>query len=132
MSADCPRRSMGPIPPGVRYCLERRLKERLKMKSTGTKLLLAVSLLAIGACAKKPPKELPPPPVDTSAQQAPPPTDGRALPGSQADFVASVLADRVFFATDSSDVDQPSQGTLQSQASWLPQNTHMPLTPARH
>jgi peptidoglycan-associated lipoprotein len=102
------------------------------MKSTGTKLLLAVSLLAIGACAKKPPKELPPPPVDTSAQQAPPPTDGRALPGSQADFVASVLADRVFFATDSSDVDQPSQGTLQSQAQWFAKYPNVRVTVEGH
>ncbi|MDB5701029.1 MAG: pal [Sphingomonadales bacterium] len=102
-------------------------------KLLGPKLLLAVSLLAIGACAKKPPKELPPPPVDTSAQQAPvDPNAGRAIPGSQADFVASVLADRVFFATDSSDIDQPSQGTLQSQASWLAKYPNVRITVEGH
>jgi peptidoglycan-associated lipoprotein len=102
-------------------------------KHFGTKLLLAVSLIAVGACAKKPPKELPPPPVDTSAQQAPvDPNAGRAIPGSQADFVASVLADRVFFATDSSDIDQPSQGTLQSQASWLAKYPNVRITVEGH
>ncbi|MDB5715615.1 MAG: pal [Sphingomonadales bacterium] len=102
-----------------------------RTRRLGTKLLLAVSLLAIGACAKKPPKELPPPPVDNSAQQAPPVNQG-ALPGSQADFVASVLADRVFFATDSSDIDQPSQGTLQSQASWLAKYPNVRITVEGH
>ncbi|AYJ86776.1 peptidoglycan-associated lipoprotein Pal [Sphingomonas paeninsulae] len=102
------------------------------MKAFGTKLLLAASLLAIGACAKKPPKELPPPPVDNSAQQAPPPMNPGAAPGSQADFVASVAADRVFFATDSSEVDQPGQSTLQSQAAWFARYPNVRVTVEGH
>jgi peptidoglycan-associated lipoprotein len=103
------------------------------MKPFGTKLLLAASLLAIGACAKKPPKELPPPPVDNSAQQTPTdPNGGRALPGSQADFVASVAADRVFFALDSSEVDQPGQSTLQSQAAWFARYPNVRVTVEGH
>ncbi|CAN5356233.1 hypothetical protein BH09PSE3_BH09PSE3_24870 [soil metagenome] len=102
------------------------------MKITGTKMLLAVSLLAIGACAKKPPKELPPPPVDNSAQTSEPTNSGAAVPGSQADFVASVAADRVFFATDSSDVDQPGQSTLQSQAAWFAKYPNVRVTVEGH
>jgi peptidoglycan-associated lipoprotein len=102
------------------------------MKLTRTKLLLAVSLLTVGACAKKPPKQLPPPPVDHSAQQTPPPMNPGAVPGSQADFVASVAADRVFFATDSSEVDQPGQSTLQSQAAWFAKYPNVRVTVEGH
>lgn len=102
------------------------------MKTTGTKMLLAVSLLAIAACAKKPPKQLPPPPVDTSQQGPTDPNGGRPIPGSQADFVASVAADRVFFATDSSEVDQPGQSTLQSQAAWFARYPNVRVTVEGH
>ena len=44
---------------------------------------------------------------------------GAIVPGSQEDFVATVSSDRIFFDTDSSDVDGPDQATLQSQAAWL-------------
>ncbi len=88
------------------------------MRSTTT-LMIAASLLALGACAKKPPKELPPAPVDTTGPVTPPTTGAGILPGSQEDFVATVSSDRIFFDTDSSDVDGPDQATLQSQAAWL-------------
>lgn len=87
-----------------------------------TALLVAASLLALSACAKKPPKDLPPPPADTTAGNA---SGGAAngadaiVPGSQRDFVASVTSDRIFFDTDSSDVDAQDRATLQSQAAWL-------------
>lgn len=81
-------------------------------------MLAAAALLALAACAKKPPAELPPPPVDTTTP-APPAAPAGPVPGSQADFVASVAADRIFFATDSSEVDVPGQETLRSQAAWL-------------
>ena len=89
------------------------------MRSTTT-LMIAVSLLALGACAKKPPKELPPAPVETTGPVTPPTNTGSSvLPGSQEDFVATVSSDRIFFDTDSSDVDSTDQATLQSQAAWL-------------
>jgi peptidoglycan-associated lipoprotein len=89
------------------------------MASTATKLMLAASLIALGACAKKPPKELPPAPVDTTTPTTTAPTNTGPVAGSQEDFVASVSADRIFFDTDSSDVDSTDQSTLQSQAAWL-------------
>jgi peptidoglycan-associated lipoprotein len=88
------------------------------MRSTTT-LMIAASLLALGACAKKPPKELPPAPADTTGPVTPQNTGGGVIPGSQEDFVATVSSDRIFFDTDSSDVDGPDQATLQSQAAWL-------------
>ncbi len=88
------------------------------MRSTTT-LMIAASLLALGACAKKPPKELPPAPVDTTGPVTPQSTGTSVIPGSQEDFVATVSSDRIFFDTDSSEVDAPDQATLQSQAAWL-------------
>lgn len=81
-------------------------------------LLAASAALALGACAKKAPKELPPPPADTTAQTTAP-TTGGVVPGSQADFLASVMSDRIFFALDSSDIADQDRATLQSQAQWL-------------
>ena len=84
-----------------------------------TTLLLSLALVA---CAKKPPKQLPPQPGDVGQQT----TDNggagdstQALPGSQADFVASVAADTIYFDTDRYNVDSADGATLQSQAQWL-------------
>lgn len=83
-------------------------------------LLLAASLIAIAGCAKKPPATLPPDPVEKGGTVQPvDPNAGRPVPGSQADFVASVAADRIFFALDQSDIDAEDRATLQSQAAWL-------------
>ena len=84
-----------------------------------TALLLSVALVA---CSKKPPKELPPAPEGTGQEV----TDntgldqtGAAVPGSQADFVASVASDTIYFDTDRYNVDSADAATLQSQAQWL-------------
>lgn len=101
-----------------------------------TTLMLGLALVAAG-CAKKRPSDLPPPPADETQ----PPfgqgsgaagTTPSVTPGSQADFVANVSADRVFFATDSVDVDQPGQVTLQSQASWLARYPEVRITIEGH
>ena len=85
-------------------------------------LTLALSALALAACAKKPPAQLPPAPpttTETDTGESRRPVNGAPAPGSQADFVASVAADRIFFDTDKSDVDDPDMATLRSQAAWL-------------
>ncbi len=90
------------------------------MKFRPATLLLTASLMAIAGCAKKPPKELPPAPVQTSGPVQPDTSANTAVvPGSQQDFVASVTADRIFFALDESEVDAEDQATLRSQAAWL-------------
>ena len=100
------------------------------MKTAAT-LMLAASLLAVGACKKKPPAELPPPPADTSTVPSDTGPAG-ALPGSQEDFVANVSSDRIFFETDSSDVDGEDQATLQSQAAWIARYPNVRVTIEGH
>jgi peptidoglycan-associated lipoprotein len=79
-----------------------------------------VSALALSACASKP-KELPPQPTATTTTTTAPtgPQMTGPAPGSQADFLASVLSDTVHFDTDRYNIDTEDQGVLQSQAQWL-------------
>ncbi|MET0179778.1 MAG: peptidoglycan-associated lipoprotein Pal, partial [Novosphingobium sp.] len=44
---------------------------------------------------------------------------GAPIPGSQADYVASVTSDTVYFDTDRYDIDSGDGATLRSQAQWL-------------
>ncbi len=101
------------------------------MRSTTT-LMIAASLLALVACAKKPPKELPPAPVDSTGPVTTDSSSGTVVPGSQEDFVATVSSDRIFFDTDASDVDGPDQATLQSQATWLSKYAEKRITVEGH
>ncbi|MDT0574927.1 peptidoglycan-associated lipoprotein Pal [Croceicoccus sp. F390] len=96
--------------------------------------VLAMGTLALAAC-KTTPDELPPEPVA-------PPTQGSGgmntgagaavVPGSQADFIASVASDRVFFDTDEYNVDTTDQGILRSQAQWLMQYPNKQVTIEGH
>lgn len=81
---------------------------------------VAAVTLGLGACASKP-KQLPPEPGTTTTTQTTPQTTQPTgpVPGSQADFVASVISDTVNFDTDRYNIDASDQGILQSQASWL-------------
>lgn len=82
---------------------------------------LAATTLTLGGCASKP-KQLPPEPgTTTTTTQAPPQAQQPMgpVPGSQADFIASVISDTVNFDTDRYNIDASDQGVLQSQASWL-------------
>ena len=89
------------------------------MKKTATNLILVTSLVALAACApKRKVADIPPPPVATNEVVADP-NAGRPMPGSQADFIASVSADRVLFDTDKFDIDAEDQATLRSQSAWL-------------
>lgn len=91
-------------------------------KLTTTKLpalVLLTASLSLAACASKAPKELPPQPTATSTTTLPPEQPQSPVPGSQADFLASVLADTIHFDTDRYNIDTESQGVLQSQAQWL-------------
>ena len=56
---------------------------------------------------------------------------GVATPGSQQDFVVNV-GDRVFFETDSTDLTQQAQGTLEKQARWLAQYPRYSITVEGH
>lgn len=86
--------------------------------------------LALAACAKKAPEQLPPAPVDQTPQ-APAPPAGPA-PGSQADFIASVMSDTVHFDTDQSSVRDQDKQALQSQAQWLARYPNKRITIEGH
>ena len=68
--------------------------------------VLAVAL-SMGACANK---------NGTGADGA---MASAAVPGSQQDFIRSVMSDRVFFDTDRYNIDSDDMAALQSQAQWL-------------
>lgn len=102
--------------------------------------MLMTSTLVLAGCEKKPPAQLPPAPIDATATPAPTqpqqPVGGATLPGpvpgSQADFVNKVSADRVFFDTDQSDLDATARATLDSQAKWLAQYPNTRITIEGH
>jgi len=86
---------------------------------------LLIASISLAGCAHKP-KELPPQPVSASTST----TQGQAMaptapqlagpvPGSEADFLASVISDTVHFELDKYGIDGESEGTLRSQAQWL-------------
>lgn len=107
------------------------------MRKTPILLLVTSAALALSACAKKAPEQLPPPPQDTTPPPAPtapppPPAASGPRPGSQADFLASVASDRVFFDTDKYDIDDADKATLQSQAAWLQKYPQVKVTIEGH
>ncbi len=98
------------------------------------KPILAAAMLTVALAGCKPkPKDLPPPPVNGSDAGTGTTVDtGAPAPGTQGDFLAKVSSDRIFFATDSSDVDAEDQATLRSQAAWLAQYPRVRATIEGH
>jgi peptidoglycan-associated lipoprotein len=89
---------------------------------------LAAALVLTSACSSRRPAQLPPAPP--SGDQSGTPggsTTGddqsgvgtTVVPGSQADFLRSVPADRVFFDTDEYALGGEARGTLDAQAEYL-------------
>ena len=97
--------------------------------------LLLVSTALVTGCGKKKLETLPP--VADGTGYGDPGSNnasvtGAIIPGSQADFVRSVSADRIFFDTDKFNVDAEDQATLQSQAQWLTQYANRRITIEGH
>ncbi len=82
-------------------------------------LIMGVSLIAVVGCAKRRAEDLPEAPIGTEGVTGDPNSGGAAAPGSQADFIARIASDRVYFDTDRSDIDGEDQRILASQAEWL-------------
>jgi len=97
-------------------------------------LSVAAASLAVAGCAKKAPATLPPEPVGTYDDTGT--GDGvitnAPVPGSQADFLARVSSDTVYFDTDRFDIDGEDRVILQSQAEWLRQYPNVRLTVEGH
>ena len=95
-----------------------------------TAMIAAITMLAVGACAKKVPDQLPPAPDGTGTDIGS--NTGGVVPGSQQDFIANVSSDRIFFGFDQYNVDAEDQATLQSQAQWLARNPAVRVTLEGH
>lgn len=106
------------------------------MRKMSIAILATSATLALAACSKKAPESLPPPPATTAPTPTPtpppPPPSTTPVPGSEADFLASVANDKIYFDTNKSDVDDPSQTTLKSQAQWLAQHPDVKVTIEGH
>ncbi|MEO0440005.1 MAG: peptidoglycan-associated lipoprotein Pal [Pseudomonadota bacterium] len=95
--------------------------------------LVITSSLVLAGCGQKPPEELPPAPVGTAPEVPPPAPSGPGYaPGSQQDFLANTMSDRILFDTDRFNVDSQDQVILQSQAQWLAQNPNSRITIEGH
>ena len=85
--------------------------------------VLIFSCAALSACAGKAPRLLPPDPgpaVSTSTNSGGMNNTHGPIPGSQADFQASLMGrDVIYFDTDKYNVDGDDAAALQSQAQWL-------------
>ncbi|WP_374525370.1 peptidoglycan-associated lipoprotein Pal [Sphingopyxis sp.] len=95
-----------------------------------TAMIAAITMLAVGACAKKAPEVLPPAPEGSGTDTGS--NTGGVVPGSQQDFIANVSSDRIFFGFDQYNVDAEDQATLQSQAQWLARNPAVRVTLEGH
>ena len=99
-------------------------------------LAIAAALTSAG-CARRN-RELPPEPPSASTPGEDQlgtedgTTPGAAVPGSRADFLASVPTDRVLFAFDSYSLDAEARATLDSQAEWLNRNANVRVTIEGH
>ena len=89
--------------------------------SLKTAAFILMTSAALAACTKKPPKDLPPEPGPAVATDSGGDgTLGRAIPGSQADFVAQMMgADTIYFDTDRYNIDSQDAAALAQQAQWL-------------
>src|SRR3546814_17650455 len=98
-----------------------------------TAMIAAITMLVVGACAKKAPDTLPPAPEGTGTDPGAGTGTG-VIPGSQEDFLANVglEGDRVFFDYDQYNVDAQDQATLQSPAQWLQRNPAVRVTLEGH
>jgi peptidoglycan-associated lipoprotein len=100
---------------------------------------IAASLALSAGCAhRRTADQLPPEPPSATAAEADDfgtPQGGvrsTPLPGSRADFVQSVPADRVFFDFDSYALDDADRTTLDAQAAWLTRNAAVRVTIEGH
>ena len=98
----------------------------LKSPLSRTIVLLLAGSAALAACTPKPPKQLPPDPgnsASTSTDQGQSAMQGQmqaTQPGSQADFVATLMGqDTIYFDTDRYNLDTADAAALTTQVQWL-------------
>ncbi len=97
---------------------------------------IAASLVVTSGCARRN-RELPPEPPsattpDDLQTDANSNNSGTAVPGSRADFLQSVVSDRILFGFDSFSVDAEARRILDGQAEWLNRNPNVRVTIEGH
>lgn len=116
--------------------------------SLRSKIGIVIVAVLLAACSSKPKTssiETPATQPQQATNQAPSQTKGEtapidtlgtaangATPGSQADLVATVGSDRVFFDYDSAVLDATSQDKLRAQAAWLSKYPNVRVTIEGH
>ncbi len=94
------------------------------------------ALIALAGCAKnRPPADVPNPGGYTDPNAGGASGGGVSntpLPGSQGDFVASVVNDKIYFDTDAFNIDESDRAVLQSQAQWLARYPNVRVTIEGH
>ncbi len=86
----------------------------------GTTVMALLASVALSACASKAPKQLPPDPGAAVATDTTPGAMQGPAPGSQADFVATLMGqDTILFDTDQFNIDSADMTALTAQAQWL-------------
>jgi peptidoglycan-associated lipoprotein len=107
------------------------------MKRVSSLVAIAVALTLTAGCARRN-RELPPEPVsestpdETGTVADDSGTPGAPVPGSRADFIQSVPADRILFELDSYSIDDEDRRTLDAQADWLARNANVRVTIEGH
>lgn len=110
------------------------------MRRTTSLMAIALALSLTAGCASRRAQDLPPEPPSSSTPDGETDPTGTenggigetALPGSRADFLQSVPADRVFFAFDSYSIDDEARRILDGQAEWLNRNPNVRVTIEGH
>ena len=107
----------------------------MKMRMTSLVAIAAAISLTAGCATRRNVERPVDPPTTTEVS----PNDGQGNdgsqdggPGSRADFLRSVPADRVFFELDSYSIDAQDRATLDAQASWLQQYPNVRVTIEGH
>ena len=109
-------------------------------RRTTSLVAIAMVLALAGGCRSRQASDLPPePPSSSTPAEGTDPFGsesgtpaGTALPGSRADFLQSVISDRVLFAFDSYSLDEEARRTLDAQADWLSRNSAVRVTIEGH
>jgi peptidoglycan-associated lipoprotein len=112
--------------------------EKIMNKNMTRLMAIAAALSLTAGCATRRAADIPPEALGTTGDASNVIGDqsgavaGAVLPGSRADFIQSVVSDRIFFALDSYSVDDTGRRTLEAQAAWLTRNPNVRVTIEGH